>query len=116
MEATEPTGQSFGELRDSVTALITTCIEFGGELVQAVPRSDDEDSSGDPGANLKLVDEALTAYFSSAFDLKRRNAQTQFSVAIIALAKSGALRSISCCEYALTSSEISVAMCAVLVI
>ena len=98
MDATEPTGQSFGELRDSVAALITACIEFGGELVQAVPRSDNEDSSGDAGdsANLKLVDEALTAYFSSAFDLKRRNAQTQFSVAIIALAKSGALRSLLC--------------------
>lgn len=96
MEASGEPEQGFAELRDSVSALLTACIEFGSELVQAVPPNDEErgseDSRGEASANLKLVDEALTAYFSSAFDLKRRNSQTQFSVAIIALAKSGVRR------------------------
>ncbi len=88
--AAEPELQSFTELSESVGALLEACLQFGGELVQAVPPTGEEDSGAEEAsADLQLVDKALTAYFSTAYDLKRRNSQTDFTVAIIALAKSG---------------------------
>lgn len=87
--------ESFRELHASTEALLEAVLQFGAELVHAAPRAseDQNDQSAETervDAPQDSLDESLTAYFAKSFDLRRRNAETQFSVAIIALAKSGA--------------------------
>ena len=92
------TEQSFNELQASTAALLEACLQFGSELVHAAPV---QSSAHEPEASvgveqeaevapLDLLDQSLSAYFAKSFDLRKRSTETRFSVAIIALAKSGA--------------------------
>lgn len=85
--------RSFSELHASTEALLEAVLQFGAELVHAAPRvseSQNNASADTLNAPHDTLDESLNTYFAKSFDLRRRNAETQFSVAIIALAKSGA--------------------------
>lgn len=94
--------QCFDELHASTEALLEACLQFGSELVEAAPcdasenasesADDQKDSStggSDRGTARNSLDATLSAYFAKSFDLRRRNTETQFSVAVIALAKCG---------------------------
>ena len=95
MDSSVEAHQTFNELRDSVTDLLSTCCcNLGCDWVETVPTKHVADAAeacnGEISAFLKPFDEANQAFLSSFVDLKRREAQTHLSVAIIALAKSGA--------------------------
>lgn len=79
---------SFTQMHESVQQLLTDIADFGTALAHKNPAELGEDAGTFEG--LGEIDQALGAYFHSSYELKQRFRTQRFSVALLALAKSGA--------------------------